>query len=70
MHTQGFTANVTCEFQNLTADSTPSLAILSDTVKDWASGSQSLAVTHTKMSSNCVVPDGSKREIVVFLRSG
>ncbi|KAJ7933445.1 hypothetical protein B0H13DRAFT_2306852 [Mycena leptocephala] len=58
MMQQGFTANVTCEFQNLTADSTPSLAILSDTVKDWASGSQSFAVTHTEMSSNCVVPDG------------
>ncbi|KAJ6559627.1 hypothetical protein B0H19DRAFT_1234248 [Mycena capillaripes] len=70
MHAEGFTANVTCEFQNLTANSTPSLNILSDTVKDWASGSQSFAVTHTEMSSNCVVPDGSERIGAVTVKYG
>ncbi|KAF8194767.1 hypothetical protein K438DRAFT_1968712 [Mycena galopus ATCC 62051] len=51
---QGFTADVSCQFQNLTADTTPSLSLYTDTVKDWTNGTTlALPVSFSQISSNC-----------------
>jgi hypothetical protein len=52
MYQQGFTADVSCQFENLTRDTTPSLNI------DTINGTESSPASVT-MSSNCVVPEGS-----------
>ncbi|KAJ7795175.1 hypothetical protein B0H14DRAFT_3158777 [Mycena olivaceomarginata] len=49
MREEGFTADVNCEFKDLTQDTTPSLSV------ETTDSSPSLV----KMSSTCAVPDGS-----------
>ncbi|KAJ7837124.1 hypothetical protein B0H13DRAFT_2368344 [Mycena leptocephala] len=41
MTQQGFTADVSCEFKNLTSDTTPSLVLETDTVNNATNGTQS-----------------------------
>jgi hypothetical protein len=49
MRDEGFTADVSCEFKDLTQDTTPSLSV------ETTDSSPPLV----KMSSTCAVPDGS-----------
>ncbi|KAJ7495019.1 hypothetical protein FB451DRAFT_1360023 [Mycena latifolia] len=58
---QGFSVDVTCAFHNLSADTTPSLTLLNDTVKDWNTLDISLLdpIMFTRISSTCAVPDHS-----------
>ncbi|KAJ7495030.1 hypothetical protein FB451DRAFT_362125 [Mycena latifolia] len=60
MRQQGFSADVTCEFKNLSAATTPTLAYRTDTVKDWneLNFTGSLAVRYSEITSTCLVPDG------------
>ncbi|KAJ7652792.1 hypothetical protein DFH06DRAFT_1205694 [Mycena polygramma] len=52
---QGFTADVDCKFQDLSADTTPTLLFEDSAVKDWTTGI-SYDVTLSQMSSECSVP--------------
>ncbi|KAJ6453951.1 hypothetical protein C8R45DRAFT_1192392 [Mycena sanguinolenta] len=54
LYQQGFTAEVSCSFENLTSHTTPSLIIQTTNCTDDSSPS------HVSMSSNCVVPEGSE----------
>ncbi|KAJ7451314.1 hypothetical protein FB451DRAFT_706684 [Mycena latifolia] len=62
MRQQGFSADVTCEFKNLTNTTTPSLDFRTDTVKDWNNlnftGSAVGVVRYSEISSNCPVGPG------------
>ncbi|KAF7369672.1 hypothetical protein MVEN_00298300 [Mycena venus] len=54
---QGFTADVTCEFKDLTSETSPSLVIQKDPLNDSTNGTQS-SLTFLNMSSNCAGPNG------------
>ncbi|KAJ7924630.1 hypothetical protein B0H13DRAFT_2315344 [Mycena leptocephala] len=56
---QGFTADVDCEFRDLTGDTSPNMIVRNDTVKDWNEAVNMGTVTYFQMISDCVVPDGS-----------
>ncbi|KAJ7839089.1 hypothetical protein B0H13DRAFT_1911441 [Mycena leptocephala] len=59
MHKKGFTAEVSCAFPNLTADT--SSILHADTVKDCAFGLPSEIVTHLQIfPNNCITPDRSR----------
>ncbi|KAJ7021097.1 hypothetical protein C8F04DRAFT_1141897 [Mycena alexandri] len=53
LHRQGFTANVSCQPQQLTPDTTPSMVFQTDTVKEWNGGYNLGNVTWTRVSSTC-----------------
>ncbi|KAJ7762904.1 hypothetical protein B0H16DRAFT_1528119 [Mycena metata] len=53
LHRQGFTANISCEPQQLNANTTPSMFFQSDTVREWNSGYDLGNVTWTRLSSTC-----------------
>ncbi|KAJ7911033.1 hypothetical protein B0H13DRAFT_2328646 [Mycena leptocephala] len=60
MSQQGFTADVACTFQNLTADTTPSLNLQLNLVKEWTDAielADNATIASVTMSSNCIVPD-------------
>lgn len=70
MRNQGFTADVSCEYRELNANTTPSLFFLSDETNEWRSGSTTPLINFSEMNSDCVVPVGSGRELTLFfLRS-
>ncbi|KAJ7451318.1 hypothetical protein FB451DRAFT_1566220 [Mycena latifolia] len=62
MRQQGFSADVSCEFRNLTNTTTPSLSHRTDTVKDWNNlnftGSSVGVVRYSEISSTCPVAPG------------
>ncbi|KAJ7859793.1 hypothetical protein B0H14DRAFT_2576958 [Mycena olivaceomarginata] len=59
MMQQGFTADVSCEYRELNANTTPSLFFLSDETNEWRSGSTTPLINFSEMNSDCVVPVGS-----------
>ncbi|KAJ6617244.1 hypothetical protein B0H10DRAFT_1327543 [Mycena sp. CBHHK59/15] len=69
---QGFTADVTCKFQNLTADTTPSLILQTDTVKDWntLNASQVGIIAYSQISSDCIVPDKADFNLTSAITTG
>ncbi|KAF7359849.1 hypothetical protein MVEN_00710300 [Mycena venus] len=67
---QGFTAYVDCHFQEITADTTPSGTLWTDTVKDWSSGQQSVAnITFSQFTSDCVVPQSALNNTYAYTDS-
>ncbi|KAJ7458140.1 hypothetical protein FB451DRAFT_1406453 [Mycena latifolia] len=62
MRQQGFSADVTCEFRNLTDTTTPSVGFRTDTVKDWNhlnfTGSTVGVMQYSELSSTCPVAPG------------
>ncbi|KAJ6549966.1 hypothetical protein B0H19DRAFT_1160141 [Mycena capillaripes] len=54
---QGFSADVTCQFESLTSATSPSLFFDSpDTVEDWSNGDNPGEVSYFFMSSDCTAP--------------
>ncbi|KAJ7133154.1 hypothetical protein C8R44DRAFT_977440 [Mycena epipterygia] len=57
MKQQAFTANVHCEFQDL---SDTGVNLQTDTVETWSTGVQSRNVTYTQLTSDCAVGDNPR----------
>ncbi|KAJ7717267.1 hypothetical protein B0H16DRAFT_1611569, partial [Mycena metata] len=53
LHRQGFTANVSCQPEQLNANTTPSMYLQSDTVREWNSGYNLGNVTWTRLTLTC-----------------
>ncbi|KAJ7495015.1 hypothetical protein FB451DRAFT_1387111 [Mycena latifolia] len=59
MSQQGFSADVTCAYQELGADTTPSIRLLSDTVKDWNTLNVPMNISYFQFDTDCPVPENS-----------
>jgi hypothetical protein len=62
---------VACTFQNLTADTTPSLNLQLNLVKEWTDAielADNATIASVTMSSNCIVPDGTQRKMARILQ--
>ncbi|KAJ7347540.1 hypothetical protein DFH08DRAFT_161845 [Mycena albidolilacea] len=67
---QGLTAYVDCHFQEITANTTPSGTLSTDTVKDWSSGLQNVAkITYSEFTSDCVVPQPALNNMYAYTDS-
>ncbi|KAJ6550183.1 hypothetical protein B0H19DRAFT_1265044 [Mycena capillaripes] len=60
---QGFTADVTCEIADVRPDTTPSLALFNDTVRDWNVRTQDELVSFFQLSSGCVVSESDGTQL-------
>jgi hypothetical protein len=70
-HPSGFSADVTCEFNNLTNETTPSLDFRSDIVKDWnkLNFTGRTPVMYSEISSDCPPVKFHRRTFLPFLGS-
>ncbi|KAJ7192566.1 hypothetical protein GGX14DRAFT_594393 [Mycena pura] len=68
---QGFTADVSCTFQNISTDTTPAVILQNDTVQSWTNNLVQDDIVYTQMNySQCAVPeqsDNSQRNYVLLV---